>query len=170
MYIGWIPEHASGSYSEYYIGSPGQTATKLTFGGSMTLNGTGGNVYTTLKKPTPAEIGAEPVPVFGSNANGYYIMFSDGTQICYGRKALNTLAITGAWGSWFISTPLSVTYPASFVGAPASLSVNMETTTADIALWMNGLSTTTSFTGYFARGAAGTFNCSMGWIAIGRWK
>ena len=58
----------------------------------------------------------------------------------------------------------------AFVGAPASVSVNMENTTGDIAAWLNGLSTTTSFSGYFARGASGTFNCTMGWIAIGRWK
>ena len=152
--------------------------------GNLTVTGTGGNVYTTSKKPTPAEIGAsasshthtlaslgaEAVTVTGQNANGYYIKFADGTLICYGRKALHTVAIVNPWGSWYISSPESVSYPVAFVGAPASVSVNMENTTGDIAAWLNGLSTTTSFSGYFARGDSGTFNCTMGWIAIGRWK
>ena len=170
LYIGWLPENASGSYSDYYIGSPGQTAGKLTYGGSLFVNGTAGNVYTTNKKPTPSEIGAEPATVYGSNANGYYIKFADGTLICYGRKVLYTVAIVNPWGSWYISSPASGSYPVAFVGAPASVSVNMENTTGDVATWLNGLSTMTSFSGYFARGGSGTFNCTMGWIAIGRWK
>ena len=31
LYIGWLPENASGSYSDYYIGSPRQTDGKLTY-------------------------------------------------------------------------------------------------------------------------------------------
>lgn len=138
--------------------------------GNLTLTGTGGNVYTTSKKPTPAEIGAEAVTVTGSNANGYYIKFSDGTMICYGRKPLNTLAMTWAWGAFYTSSDITTSYPVSFVGQPASVSVNMENTTADIAVWLNGLSSNTSFTGYFSRGQSGTFNCTMAWMAVGRWK
>lgn len=138
--------------------------------GNLTLTGTGGNVYTTSKKPTPAEIGAEAMTVTGYNANGYYIKFADGTMICYGRKPLNTLAMTWAWGAFYTSADITTSYPVSFVGQPASVSVNMENTTADIAVWLNGLSSNTSFTGYFSRGQSGTFNCSMAWLAIGRWK
>ena len=138
--------------------------------GNLTLTGTGGNVYTTSKKPTPAEIGAEAVTVTGSNANGYYIKFADGTMICYGRKPLNTLAMTWAWGAFYTSSDITTSYPVSFVGQPASVSVNMENTTADIAVWLNGLSSNTSFTGYFSRGQSGTFNCTMAWMAVGRWK
>lgn len=152
--------------------------------GNLTVTGTGGNVYTTNKKPTLAELGAassshthtlaslgaEAVTVTGQNANGYYIKFADGTMICYGRKPLNTLTITGAWGSWFISAPLTTTYPIAFVGAPASVSVSMENTTGDIAVWLSALSVPTSFTGYFTRGVSGTFICTMAWIAVGRWK
>ena len=138
--------------------------------GNLTVTGTGGNVYTTSKKPTPAEIGAEAVTITGSNSNGYYIKYADGTMICYGRNSLGTRAITTAWGSWFISAPISRTYPVAFVGAPASVSVNMENTTGDIAVWVNNLSKTTGFDGYFARGATGTFVCTMAWMAVGRWK
>ena len=138
--------------------------------GNLTLTGTGGNVYTTSKKPTPSEIGAEAVTVSGQNANGFYIKFADGTLICYGRKPLNTLAMTWAWGAFYTSADITTSYPVSFVGQPASVSVNMENTTADIAVWLNGLSSNTSFTGYFSRGQSGTFNCTMAWMAVGRWK
>lgn len=152
--------------------------------GNLTVTGTGGNVYTTSKKPTPTEIGAassshthtlaslgaEAVTVTGQNTNGYYIKFADGTMICYGRKTLGTIAIASPWGTWQISAPQSITYPIAFVGAPASVSVNMENTTGDIGVWGNALSTTTSFTGYFARGTTGTFSGTLAWKAIGRWK
>ena len=138
--------------------------------GNLSVTGTGGNVYTTSKKPTPSEIGAEAVTVTGSNANGYYIKYEDGTMICYGSKALGSLAITYPWGAWYTSADIKTSYPVSFVGQPASVSVNMENTTADIAVWLNGLSSNTSFTGYFSRGQSGTFNCTMAWMAVGRWK
>ena len=150
-----------------------QTRNEYTFGNYTDLVSslvTISDPYSPSNKPTPADIGAEPEVVSGSNVNGNYIRFSDGTQICYGRVPLNMLLIDGAWGSWFISDPLTITYPAAFVSAPASPSANMETTTGNIANWSNGLSTVSSFTGYFARGEAGSFNCTVGWFAMGRWK
>ena len=164
--IGKFPTN-SGSFEtagNSYVGGDGFIS------GNLTVTGAGGNVYTTSNKPTPASLGAEEVTVTGSNANGYYIKYADGTMICYGRKALGSLAITAPWGSWQISPAQSVTYPVAFVGTPASVSVNMENTTGDIGVWGNTLSTTTSFTGYFIRGTTGTFSCTIAWMAIGRWK
>ena len=169
LYIGWIPEALSGSYSEYYIGSPEQIAAKLTFGGSLFVNGTGGNVYTTKKKPTPSEIGAEAAIVVGSSSSGKYIKFADGTMICYNRLVVNSLAITAGWGSWFISALLSYTFPATFLDNPV-VSVNVESTTGDIAIWAHQATTPTGFNGRFTRGAAATFNSIVSWKAIGRWK
>lgn len=169
LYIGWIPEEAGGNYSEYYIGSPGQVLNKLTFGGSLFVNGTGGNVYTTNKKPTPSEIGAEAATIIGSNASGNYIKFADGTMICYNRLVVNSLAITSGWGSWFISALLSYTFPATFYDNPV-VSVNVESTSGDIAIWAPQATTPTGFNGRFTRGAAATFNSVVAWKAIGRWK
>ena len=143
--------------------------------GNVVDNGSGAwqpwrYLYDTVNKPTPAEIGAEAVTVTGSNTNGYYVKYADGTMICYGRNSLGTRAITTAWGSWFISAPISRTYPVAFVGAPASVSVNMENTTGDLAVWVSAPSRTTGFDGYFTRGVSGTFICTMAWMAIGRWK
>ena len=170
IYIGWVPEDvAGGDYSDYVFGSPGQIGTTFAFPGSVTVSGTGGNVYTTLKKPTPAEIGAEAATVIGSSSNGKYIKFADGTMICYNRLIVNSLAITSGWGSWFISALLSYTFPATFYDNPV-VSVNIESTSGDIAIWAPQATTTTGFNGRFTRGVAATFNSIVAWKAVGRWK
>lgn len=168
LYIGWLPELASGDYSEYYFGSPGQVLNKFTFGGNLFVNGTGGNVYTTNKKPTLSELGAEAATIVGSSASGKYIKFADGTMICYNRLVVNSLAITSGWGSWFISALLGYTFPATFLDNPV-VSVNVETT-GDIAIWAHQATTPTGFNGRFTRGAAATFNSVVSWKAVGRWK
>ena len=105
----------------------------------------------------------------GTNANGTYIKFPDGTMVCYGRVTLNSLNMQSAWGSLFISAKLPTTFPATFLAAPV-VSVTMENLTGDGAIWMNESSDVGSFNGRFVRGAALTFTGTMGWMAVGRWK
>ena len=146
-----------------------ETGGILKLSGNLSVTGTAGNVYHTGKKPTPAEIGAESATIVGSSASGKYIKFDDGTMICYNRLVVNGLAITAGWGSWFISALLSYTFPATFLDNPI-VSVNVESTTGDIAVWLHQATTPTGFNGRFARGAAATFNSIVSWKAIGRWK
>ena len=105
----------------------------------------------------------------GTNANGTYVKFADGTMVCYGRVTLNSLNMQSAWGSLFISAKLPATFPATFFAAPV-VSVTMENLTGDGAIWMNESSDVGSFNGRFVRGAAITFTGTMGWMAVGRWK
>ena len=51
--------------------------------------------------------------VCGSNANGNYVKFADGTQICIAQKTV-TVSITPAGNGIGWSTTLIWTYPASF--------------------------------------------------------
>lgn len=106
----------------------------------------------------------------GTNANGTYVKFSDGTMICRGRVSISSLAITSPWGALFLSPALSITYPATFVGEPPAVSPNMENTTGDIATWYNVLASINSFDGYFGSAVSRTFPCKLSWMAIGRWK
>ena len=106
----------------------------------------------------------------GTNANGTYVKFSDGTMICYGRVSISSLAIKSPWGALFLSPALSITYPATFVGEPPAVSPNMENNTGDIATWYNVLASLGSFDGYFGSAVARTFPCRLSWMAIGRWK
>ena len=146
-----------------------ETGGILKLSGNLSVTGTAGNVYHTGKKPTPAEIGAESATIVGSGASGKYIKFDDGTMICYNRLVVNSLAITAGWGSWFISALLNYTFPATFLDNPV-VSVNVESTTGDIAIWAHQATTPTGFNGRFTRGSGATFNSIVSWKAIGRWK
>ena len=106
----------------------------------------------------------------GTNANGTYVKFSDGTMICHGRVPIGSLAITTPWGALYLSPALKVIFPATFVEAPPAIAPNMENTTGDIATWYNVLASTTSFDGYFGSAVSRTFPCTLSWMAIGRWK
>ena len=105
----------------------------------------------------------------GTNANGTYIKFPDGTMICHNRVALNSINMQSPWGALFISAEFPTTFPAMFL-VPPVVSVNMENLTGDGAIWMNALSTVGSFSGRFVRGSALTFTATLGWMAVGRWK
>ncbi|WP_112311310.1 DUF2793 domain-containing protein [Pseudogemmobacter bohemicus] len=50
----------------------------------------------------------------GSNANGEYIRYADGTQICW-RNTLSVASASTALGSGFTSAALTWTYPVAFV-------------------------------------------------------
>lgn len=59
----------------------------------------------------------------GSNANGYYTKFADGTLICHGIVALGGIALQTVWNSMFRSSSLIYNFPATFVGTPTCTGV-----------------------------------------------
>ena len=105
----------------------------------------------------------------GTNANGNYVKFADGTMICYNRVAKNGLDLTNTWGALYITPEIQTVFPATFFEQPV-ISVNIESINRDGAFWMNALTSVGSFTGRFVRGTSITFNATMGWMAVGRWK
>ena len=77
--------------------------------------------YTSLKKPTPAEIGAlstaRDVTIAWGNG-GYYIRFSQNFQICT-KVISGTININTPWGnSWESGAIDCGLWPAAFAGAP----------------------------------------------------
>lgn len=53
----------------------------------------------------------------GSNENGSWIKYADGTMICYKRQTFNNVAISTAWGVLYESTKLELgDFPQPFVG------------------------------------------------------
>jgi len=67
----------------------------------------------------PYALGA-PIVSYGSNANGVYVLFADGTQICYARKSYGATAVS-ALGAVFAKTGLTWTFPRAFSGDPPSV-------------------------------------------------
>lgn len=149
-----------GTYGEILVN--GAVVAKLPVAGNAVIPGLVGTVSQSGGVPTGAVVER------GSNANGEYVRFADGTQICVGRTGL--VGITSG-----VSVEFSKTLPAAFSG-----DIRMSFMQSDVhgdsraAATTCGRSTTapTGSTVYLRAASALTgtqFNVSFDIIAIGRW-
>lgn len=102
----------------------------------------------------------------GSNANGLYVKYADGTMICYRTIASGTTstaqsslyrnaAVAGSWAATFSATPYSVALPYSSVGAYC---------------WPGNCNpSTTGFSELIVFSTINTASCNINLVAIGRW-
>lgn len=74
-----------------------------------------GNVLGTVSESSGTPTGA--LLEYGSNSNGEYLRFADGTQICWMLISVTDQAIDNSYGSLYQGTR-SWTYPASFSSTP----------------------------------------------------
>lgn len=111
-----------------------------------------------------AESANKHITESGSNANGSYIKFDDGTMICTIVKTDN-LAISSAYLGGFVSVLQSWTMPATFKDAPKVVSgVNN-------AIGIISVSTSTIVTYGYTSIATQVASSRMAKLcAIGRWK
>jgi hypothetical protein len=108
----------------------------------------------------------------GNNANGHYVRYLDGTQICWHTIDDTAGAYTTAHGSSFVrATPVTWTFPAAFLSTPM-VGGNVERGADGLAfgLSIRGAATTTAnFTPYgFVSLGAGNAK-SLHVVAHGRW-
>jgi hypothetical protein len=129
------------------------------------------NAWERIENPTVgsvAQSGGIPTGAVierGSNANGEYTKFADGTMICMCSVA--GLPVSTATGSIFRSETFSLTFPASFANT-ASLSVVANAAITTIWCNTNGTSTgQTSLRAYASLSDATARNFNV--LAIGRW-
>lgn len=107
----------------------------------------------------------------GSNANGNYIKFSDGTMICT-KSVIVSTKIENPWGNLFESLQIDLgNFPVSFIETPV-LSVNK---TIGRGSWIELVEgTTNSAIGntylVSAVSTTSTTNITINIIAIGKWK
>jgi len=104
---------------------------------------------------------------YGSNANGWYVRYSDGTQLCWGYEA-KTVAIASTWGPLFISGQYALTFPIAFTYPPSFIA--LFDNGGDSNWMMTDFMYSTSARYRFVRGA--TLASTLGtvrWSAIGRW-
>lgn len=110
----------------------------------------------------------------GSNANGNYIKFQDGTLVVWGNKTLSDEAVTTSAGSVYRSNIIAgVTFPINFINTPTY--VNLTINTASNAVWIikGSSAPSTSATGSFYVASYNNItlsNLNVGFFAIGRWK
>lgn len=116
---------------------------------------------------TVSEAGGSPTGAVierGSNADGDYVRFADGTQICWSNQM--TVDVTVAAGAIFRSVPVNWTFPVAFFEVPALMQGRQNHSSA---YWtVPGVSTTTT-------GQACAFSYqsitsrAVNLVAIGRW-
>ena len=110
------------------------------------------------------------IPVSGSNANGNYIKYPDGTMICTKNVTLSSLPVNTAWGSCFESALTSLGDFAEEFAAPPIVTITNHGT---VGAWFEYLLNTSETSVGSVRLAApvaigaGTFNIAV--IAVGRW-
>ena len=109
----------------------------------------------------------------GSNTNGRWIRFSNGTQICWNSQNHGSLALTLSWGSLYGRAVPSVNnFPVSFTVTPTVIKSITSSSHTVIEATLNPAPTASHPGGFEAsRGTAATVsNLTTHYIAIGRWK
>ena len=133
---------------------------------TVVINGTTG-ITTPKLDALDLELGSKNVVESGSNANGTYVRFADGTQICTAIFETTSSINVGPLDGWFYGI-VSRQFPAIFLGLPAVAG------TARFEGYLTGtLGAGTSSTAFetflilpVSRGAS---VYQIGYIAIGRW-
>ena len=127
-----------------------------------------GNVVGTVSQSDGVPTGA--VIERGSNANGEYVKFSDGTMICSILKTVTDQAINSTYGSLYTGTR-TWTFPAVFVDSPVVTASSAKWGTGAAWAITDGVSSVESATLRFfdvvSRSTGTNFIYSAS--AIGRW-
>ena len=106
----------------------------------------------------------------GSNTNGGYVRFADGTQICWSKKSYPNVDISFATGGAFRSDLFNCVFPAAFVDTPA-VSITGTRSDGDWDVWaVLSSATTTHFNGLHMKSSSTTSQSRMlHYTATGTW-
>ena len=119
---------------------------------------------------TVAQVGGVPTGQIverGSNANGEYVRFADGTQICWHRTS-GALVVGAAGIANLYSADRNWTFPSVFVGYPAPSGAGSDN--ANVAV--SATAWNTSFTGCVFRYHTTNTNVistDIRYLVVGRW-
>lgn len=121
---------------------------------------------------TPIDLGTS-----GSNSQGHWIRFSDGTQICWGYYTGSaTLTFTGSsrgvYGAeWGRSGSVNIDFPVSFTGYTPTVTTSRNASGASginifITLYEKG---NDFFSVFYTGPTTATIHSGFAWMAMGRW-
>jgi len=152
-----------------------QTAISKSSGKSYTRTNDGGTIlgwqeiYTTANAiGTVAADGSGAVIESGTNSNGSYIKFGDGTMICRGHTG-TFYATSNQGGALYYSNGATFTYPVTFFYKPEVSGVVFDNNGSVACFPFNYNEETFRISiGVFATTTGGL--ASVGFIAYGRWK
>lgn len=122
------------------------------------------------------QVGGSPIVENGSNANGAWIKWADGTMICSALKSDASIDATDVLGAGYIShDTVALAFPAAFSQNPhasdASVFVNSNGVAANTGRGWGQISELVA-TSLSMTTMGFTTSCSVfiGYIAIGKWK
>lgn len=118
------------------------------------------------------------VPYVGTNANGTYYKYPDGTLICTKRVNFGNIQSSGwtAWGAWYESTTVydAGDWPVAFTEVPTLSATQVQSGTytgvAVAELWMDRTASKIGKTYFYRPSAASTNSVTYDFIGIGKWK
>lgn len=116
------------------------------------------------------KIGTTDLIEEGSNSNGNYIKYANGTMICWTKQTITT-AITTAWGVLYESSGIDLgTMPATFISTP-SITATINSQRAAFIESVYNSSTTSWGRTYLVRPMSTSSNSyDITLMAIGKWK
>ena len=155
LYLNWVGK------------KPVITGGDLTVGGNATFS-LNVDIIGTLKSRGSITRGAGIISS-GSNGNGWYAKFNDGTLICWGFRTAGS-AVNVATGSIFRNSGTEWIYPMVFLGIP-SVSVNVAGMVSEAWAGMGGGATTHAKATYmvWSTWSRGTNPPTVTLLAVGRW-
>lgn len=120
--------------------------------------------------PVVGESGAAII-ARGSNANGEWVRWEDGTQVCWHIFQFTPSEWLGSTGTWIAKA--SVTFPASFIVSPTIIGQSLDGAISSRGTFIGNVELCTN-TGCVLniRAISSNSNVSMflSYLAIGRWK
>lgn len=112
-------------------------------------------------------VGTAPVVESGSNTNGYYVKFADGTMVCW-HTTQNNVSISTAMLGGYRSAGQTWTFPAEFNAIPVCIASGESLDS--FSYNCNGKSTTYGSYVYTAISSQSAADRVVNLLAIGRWK
>lgn len=116
-----------------------------------------------------ATIGGNPIIDSGSNTDGNYIKYYDGTMICY-KSVTDNVAMTSAWGSLYEGSMSLGNWPETFISTPNVQITNASSAGAMIESYDIAPTTTSAGEIFLARATSRTADVTINVWAIGKWK
>lgn len=110
-------------------------------------------------------------PEVGSNANGEYVRWGNGLQVCWGSVDIGPINIEYGTNV-YISTPRKWIYPSLFSAHPSVSGIVMRKEGSGLAAYISGdgVMETIRFSFYGTRSSSSSYDHIAYLLAVGRWK
>ncbi|WP_445572072.1 hypothetical protein [Pseudomonas sp. E102] len=172
---------AQSNFDELYaaLGASGSPAAlpaviPIAKGGTGNATGTATKLAAAAMVGTVSQSGGVPTGAIierGSNTNGSFVKFADGTMICWHLASLGSIPVTNAAGGVVYSVAqLGLPFPFPFAGSPSVLISSISSGGLSWISMGSALPTSSSTQNYFVLApVAATIAITVMMIATGRW-